>query len=92
VVDSKPNFRSWNEARRCVLRKHLFICSYCLDDANEVDHIIPVSRMGPFLARHNLTAACRSCNQSKGALTAEEWFDRDWAGRMPPWFKERHRS
>jgi len=83
-------FSSWPKARAFVLDRDLFICSYCLDDANQVDHLMPVARMGHFLDPHNLTASCGPCNRSKGALTPQEWFERDWGGRAPPWFVERH--
>jgi 5-methylcytosine-specific restriction endonuclease McrA len=85
---TEPIFISWRRAREYVLSRDLFICSYCLDDADQVDHIVPVTRMGPFLAPSNLTACCGPCNRSKGALTPQEWFARDWAGRTPPWFAE----
>lgn len=83
-------FRNWGDVRAFVLHRDQFICSYCLDDANQVDHLIPVVRLGPFFDPENLTAACRQCNASKGGLTPQEWFDRDWGGRVPPWFQERH--
>jgi len=82
--------RSWRKVRTAVLRRDMHICSYCLDDATHVDHITPVARMGAFFDPKNLTAACATCNRSKGALTASEWFDRDWGGLVPPWFRERH--
>jgi 5-methylcytosine-specific restriction endonuclease McrA len=90
MSDTPIGFDNWGKAREFVLQRDLFICSYCLDDATHVDHIIPVARLGPFLDPHNLTAACAPCNQSKGALTPAEWFDRDWGGKAPPWFVERH--
>ena len=82
--------KNWQTVRAEILRRDQFICSYCLDDARHVDHMIPVIRMGPFLDSRNLTAACSRCNLSKGSLSPIEWFDRDWAGRVPPWFTERH--
>lgn len=53
-----------------VLKRDRFRCTYCgvpgTDAELEVDHIIPVARGG---SHHisNLTTACRSCNQHKGA-------------------------
>jgi 5-methylcytosine-specific restriction endonuclease McrA len=37
-----------------------------------LDHVLPVSRGGRN-QRANLVAACLGCNQSKGALTADEF-------------------
>jgi 5-methylcytosine-specific restriction endonuclease McrA len=82
-------FTSWRKVRAFVLQRDRFICGYCLDEANSVDHIVPVVRQGAFFDPQNLTAACMPCNRSKGTLTAYEWFDREWGGRIPPWFTER---
>lgn len=40
-----------------------------------LDHLLPVSRGGKN-QRGNLVAACRSCNQAKGAMTTEEFLSR----------------
>lgn len=80
---------NWAQARAHVLARDRLICSYCLDDATEVDHVIPVALQGPFLDPLNLVAACRPCNRSKGDLTPREWFARDWGGRVMPWFQEK---
>lgn len=73
----------WRQVRAIILRRDHCICAYCCDPADQVDHIIPVARGGmPDLV--NLTAACASCNQSKGALTPTEWAARDGMV-LPPW-------
>ena len=41
------------------------LCSYCGGPGGTVDHIVPVSAGGTS-EWHNLTAACLSCNSSKG--------------------------
>lgn len=40
-------------------------CAYCGGPADSIDHLEPVSKGGPG-GWPNLTAACRSCNASKG--------------------------
>jgi 5-methylcytosine-specific restriction endonuclease McrA len=48
-------------------------CTYCGATENiTVDHVIPLSRGGKHEAA-NLTAACYSCNSSKGAKLLDEW-------------------
>lgn len=67
---------SWQKLRMMVLERDLFVCSYCCDPATQVDHVIPVCQGGTNHPR-NLLASCARCNQSKGGLTAEQWFNRD---------------
>lgn len=50
-------------------------CVYCGDEADSVDHVIPVSRGGPDALR-NLAPACRPCNASKGNRLLCEWAGR----------------
>lgn len=78
--------RSWRAIRLAVLERDAFVCRYCLDDANHVDHIIPRSR-GGLNKPSNLVAACGPCNCSKRDLTSWEWFRREKLP-IPPWFTE----
>lgn len=80
----------WPKLRLEILERDQRICAYCLDDANQVDHIFPRSRGGGN-EPSNLTAACGRCNISKGRLTPEEWSARDKFA-LPPWFYERRRN
>jgi len=59
------NFRIWRKRRNIILKMHDYCCVYCGDDANTVDHIIPVD-LGGLDALENLVAACNSCNASFG--------------------------
>ena len=54
----------WAKIRARVLRRDNNTCRYCGGEANEVDHIIPVSRGGSHLLS-NLCASCAGCNASK---------------------------
>lgn len=48
-----------------VLTRDGWVCVYCGDHADTVDHVTPVARGGRF-TWDNLVAACRPCNQTKG--------------------------
>jgi len=51
-----------------------FECAYCgKKEKLTLDHYIPVSKNGG-LSINNSIPACRSCNSSKGAKLAGEWF------------------
>lgn len=55
--------------------RNVKVCSYCYETivgTTHVDHVIPLSRGGKH-APDNLTAACSSCNGSKGAKLLWEW-------------------
>ena len=59
------------------LREFVFIrtngrCSYCGAKATEIDHIIPRAQGGSNSV-HNLTPACRSCNQKKSNLSLKDF-------------------
>ena len=66
------------EVKEYLLIKHRHTCQYCggacKDPVLEVEHKRPKSRGGSNSIR-NLTIACHTCNQDKGALTPEEWLD-----------------
>ena len=47
-------------------------CSYCLNLADTIDHIIPLTKSGTNF-EDNLTPACRSCNSSKANKLISEW-------------------
>ena len=51
----------WRERRALILKMHDYCCAYCGDDANTVDHVIPINNGGtddPL----NLVACCSRCN------------------------------
>jgi len=53
--------------RTRILRRDGFICYYCGGDADQVDHVIPIS-VAPELVvnAENAVACCKPCNTSKG--------------------------
>ena len=58
----------WQRIRRNVLARDAYTCAYCGEPANEVDHVVPISvDQNQAYDMDNLVAACRRCNNLKGA-------------------------
>ena len=57
--------RQWRSIRSRILRRDLFICQYCNQEADTVDHVIP-RRLGGLDSDDNLVASCKRCNYAKG--------------------------
>ncbi len=64
-MGQRTNNATWKRIRLEILSRDGWVCSYCGQDAKEVDHIIPVAHGGTD-DEANLTAACVKCNRSKG--------------------------
>lgn len=77
---------AWEKIRRLVLQRDHRVCAYCCDDADEVDHIVPVCQ-GGMNSDENLTASCKRCNRTKGGLTPWQWAARDKFA-LPPWWDQ----
>jgi hypothetical protein len=77
----------WKKTRLAVLARDGYVCSYCnahLDDTNAtVDHIQSRVSGGDIFNLDNLVAACRRCNQSKGARSKPLFLSPD---STPPVF------
>ena len=67
--------RRWRQIREVILRRDQYTCQYCGQDANTVDHIVPISKGGNDLP-DNLLAACARCNYSKSDRMHPSVFDR----------------
>ena len=63
----------WRKRRAIILKMHDFMCVYCGDEANSVDHVIPVEK-GGMDNIENLVAACLLCNSSLGTKTKHVVF------------------
>ena len=76
----------WKKVRLKVLARDNYHCVYCDETANEVDHIVPlaVDTSDPY-NMDNLVAACRRCNNLKGAKDKHVFLRR---GVTPPVFVE----
>jgi hypothetical protein len=64
--------------RQMVFARDGASCVYCGDESgpHEIDHIHPVA-LGGGDDIDNLAVACLPCNRSKGALTLNEWGQRN---------------
>ena len=54
----------YRKLREKVLIRDAYTCYYCGQEANTVDHIIPMSK-GGMSSDENMIAACTRCNSSK---------------------------
>jgi len=71
ILPRKP---TWRFMRELALQKDNYICVYCGNVADTVDHVVSRSKGGTD-ALHNLVAACRRCNTLRGTSCANcpEW-------------------
>ena len=58
----------WRKRRALILKMHDYLCVYCGDEANTVDHVIPINKGGTDDPM-NLVAACGRCNYTFGDKT-----------------------
>jgi 5-methylcytosine-specific restriction endonuclease McrA len=65
ALRSTGSTRQWTKIKQRILRRDGFICQYCGQEANTVDHVIP-RRLNGNDADDNLVASCRRCNLAKG--------------------------
>ena len=69
-----PKERGYDSAWHRVKNEYLLAhpdCEYCAEPAQEVHHLIPLSRGGNRLSTSNLIALCRICHRRKhNALSA----------------------
>ena len=65
ALRSTGSTRQWTKIRERILRRDGYICQYCGQEANTVDHVVP-RRLGGNDVDDNLLSACRRCNLSKG--------------------------
>ena len=65
ALRSTGSTRQWTKIRERILRRDGYICQYCGQEANTVDHVVP-RRLGGNDVDDNLVSACSRCNLSKG--------------------------
>jgi 5-methylcytosine-specific restriction endonuclease McrA len=57
----------YRKVRAEVLERDGWMCHWCGEPANTVDHVVPLAQGGARLDEDNLVAACRSCNSGRAA-------------------------
>jgi 5-methylcytosine-specific restriction endonuclease McrA len=77
--------RQYKKQRLVVLDRDGHTCTYCGQDADQTDHVIPISKGGHPTDLHNLVACCRRCNISKGNRSEAVFLART---ATPPVFRE----
>jgi 5-methylcytosine-specific restriction endonuclease McrA len=65
ALRSTGSTRQWRNIRERILRRDGYICQYCGQEADTVDHVIP-RRLNGLDTDDNLVSSCRKCNLSKG--------------------------
>ncbi|MFJ9961101.1 HNH endonuclease [Streptomyces avermitilis] len=67
-VEHSPYLRS------AIMARWAYICAYCPQAAEHLDHVEPLSKGGADVET-NMLPACADCNLSKGAKTLAEWAE-----------------
>jgi 5-methylcytosine-specific restriction endonuclease McrA len=80
--------QKWKDQRLRVLKRDGYICAYCGQEADQVDHVIP-RKAGGTHDLDNLVACCKACNSKKGALDEGSFLG---SRSTPPVFPERSLS
>ena len=73
--DKHLSSAAWKRQRLIVLRRDCYICAYCGEAANEVDHVQPRVQGGTD-DLDNLVACCRMCNLRKGRRSEASFLGR----------------
>ena len=55
----------WRKVRASVLSRDGYICAYCGQEANTVDHVVALAKGGQPYDMENLVACCSRCNSRK---------------------------
>jgi len=75
--------RKYKEQRLRVLARDGYVCVYCNQDANTVDHIVSLKQGGDPIDMDNMVACCKRCNSSKGSRSQAVFLA---SGFTPPAF------
>lgn len=85
--------------RKKILQRDSYTCFYCGDsEANQVDHVIPISKAPELVVNEsNAVACCARCNRAKGDRSQASFLARGatppvFSGRISPMKSEVHRD
>jgi len=73
--------RKYKAQRLKVLNAGGWVCYYCGQDADTVDHVIPIVSGGDPMSIDNMVPACKRCNSAKGSRSEGAFLAR---GGHPP--------
>ncbi|CAB4159711.1 McrA Restriction endonuclease [uncultured Caudovirales phage] len=59
--------RAYKKQRLVVLARDGYVCHYCGETADTVDHIQSIKNGGDPMSLENMVSACRRCNSAKGS-------------------------
>jgi 5-methylcytosine-specific restriction endonuclease McrA len=59
--------RKYKAQRLIVLARDGYVCTYCGQDANTVDHIVAIKNGGDPISLDNMISCCSRCNSKKGS-------------------------
>lgn len=62
----------WRKARLDALERDGWVCVWCGQPANTVDHLVPLAHGGARLDPTNLAASCGRCNSARGGKTRRQ--------------------
>lgn len=80
LTGERGSTRQSRKRRDEVLAEARHLCHYCKAPATVADHYIPLALGGPDI-KANLVAACRDCNQAKGAQPPQDFLSSRWLKR-----------
>jgi hypothetical protein len=92
-----PKRSAKNQFRQEIFEAWCFICAYCGNSADTLDHVKPRHKGGT-TTTFNLIPACKRCNRGKGSASWLEWYslqqfhsiDREHA--ISKWLKRQHEA
>lgn len=82
MAHKRYNSQYYQRTRLAVLQRDYYTCHYCGQEANTVDHLIPISKGGTDEAS-NMVAACNKCNSGKRDRIAPTFFERNGTPTTP---------
>jgi 5-methylcytosine-specific restriction endonuclease McrA len=65
----------WQNFRDKILERDNYICFYCDEPGDTVDHLTPTSRGGKLYSLDNCVCACLKCNREKGDRLLSEYLN-----------------
>jgi len=71
----------YRQTRQAILKRDDYTCYYCGQEANQVDHIIPIAKGGTH-DEQNMVTSCYKCNASKADKPVQQWMEKQSSKRF----------